>query len=157
DEGTKQIRDKLGVVSLRAPPPLTEYRLPAYAWLSALQAAAAGDYDAAAANLNDLRARLDREVSGNLAPLRVSMPLAVGCEVSVRAHPGLLPIHALAGLQRLTISGLLARTQLLQLELADLGVLEGLLALERGQPGAAERSLREADALAAVSGWSPIG
>jgi hypothetical protein len=50
--------------------------------------------------------------------------------------------------ERLVMTDFLVGALLMRLEHADLGVVEGLLALERGEPALAERRLREAVGLA---------
>ena len=138
DEDVRKNRDKLGFVNLPAPPPLTAYRFPAYDWLASCQAAAAGDYDRAAEHLGEIRTRLEKEARENVDRVRWGLPLALAWELGMRAQPPALP--AAACRERLMMTGLLKGTQLLRQESADLAVVAGLLALERGQPGSAQRS-----------------
>ncbi len=147
DEDTKKIRDRLGFVHVPAPPPLTAYRFPAHPWLAACLAAAVGDYDLAAAQVQEIRTRLDREARGTLKPVQMEMPFAVAREVGLRAQPQPLLLQSEACRARLVLTGLVAGTRLMRLEHADLGVLAALLALERGRPDLAEQLLREADVL----------
>jgi tetratricopeptide (TPR) repeat protein len=148
DEGTRKAREQLRPVDIPAPPPLGAYRLPAYAWLAACRAAAAGDYDRASEHLGEVRTRLDQEVGGIMSRVRVDLPAWLTSELALRCQPQPPLLQSQACHQRLMLTGLLAATQRLRLEHADLGVLAGMLALERGEPGLAERHLHEADALA---------
>jgi hypothetical protein len=128
------------------------YRWPAYEWLHLLEAAAVGDYDQARVDLRatraDLRARHDR--------LR-QQPR--GLEAQAWALlPGVLsgPLPFLPAFSTLALGQTLAQKaaleageQALRAQQADLAVLEGLLALEQGDPDAARSAFAEAQELGA--------
>jgi tetratricopeptide (TPR) repeat protein len=147
DEDIRKNRDKLGVTVVPAPPPLREYRFPAYAWLAACQAAAVGDYDLAEEQIQESRSRLDREARGKRQAVQRGLPWMLAWELGVRAAPQALLVQSVACRERLLLTSVLTGTHLLRVESADLGVVAGLLALERGRPELAERHLREADRL----------
>jgi hypothetical protein len=143
----KEHKQNLGPLDLRAPPlpgyaPV--YHLPAYDWLVLMMAAATGDYDMADDKIQEIRDLLRLQHQQVFQVVQSRFPLALAVEVGLPASPqpslSQLPqrIAWEEGVQLL----LLAR--FLESELADLNVLGGLLALERGLPQRAENYLKTA-------------
>jgi hypothetical protein len=170
-EGLRATRDKLGVQDIPSPLPdaaVPVYRLPTYEWLLCLHSAAAGDYAVTAANLREIRARMQTE-SERLEPLRRRDLLVrsdlrrflLG-ELGLRTQPHLLlTLPPLIGRRYEAMAVLandlnaLAREPLLRAQQADLLVLEGMLALERGVPAEARQAFRDALALCPVQPNKP--
>jgi hypothetical protein len=158
EPGWQQNKDKLGAYELLAPGPggaAMVYRLPAYDWLRACQAAATGDYDLA----DDCLGAAGRQLGAEAEALtqRLGRPLArtlateMGLASTSRA---LLPLPV--GWLRVTLAGVLGQAGTLRLGQADLAVVSGLLALERGEPAAAARHFRASLGLAPHSAGRPV-
>jgi hypothetical protein len=147
DEEMRQSRETLGFYELPGadasgrPAP---YELPAYEWLRCCQAAATGDYDLFAAELEQVTSSMERESRQRLRDIRRALPQAVGKEVVYRVQHGLPVPYFLAHTIREEYTKSLAQTFRLQAAAADLEVLAGVVALERGQPAAARRHLEQA-------------
>jgi tetratricopeptide (TPR) repeat protein len=125
----------LGVMEIPAPPlpgyPKV-YRLPAYPWLRLCWAAAAGDYDRAEAELHEILRQVEGWRRRQMEVLGRSLALALATEVALSSQPqGDLP-RLLAQEARAVVTQFLDRTRLFQGDQADLLVLGGILALERG-------------------------
>ena len=120
------------------------YRFPAYDWYDLGMSAATGDYDRAAAALARLREQMKQ--AGETIERQVAPELArrVTAEVGLGAAPSMLPPRLFARMRRDESAGLLVSTQFLVVERADLHVLDGMLRLERGQPGAAREQFQSA-------------
>jgi len=124
------------------------YRLPAYDLLCLWEAAAQGDYDRAGNLLAGIGERLRaEEVRFDLPQLRSGLALAIASEVLARCPPPALLLW-LGGLwERQRLANQYSHVQgaaLLPSERADLEVVAGLLALERGLPEQAATHLRRA-------------
>jgi hypothetical protein len=151
--------NKHGLLYYDLPPPKSSaggplyglpYHLPAYAWLHALQAAAVGDYAQARGELQAIGAGL------RIGHERLVQQQRDAERRALSFLPGLLSGPAPFGpaFAAWTLGPFLeARTALetgeptLRAHRADLDVLEGLLALEQGDPAAARRAFAEAQEL----------
>jgi tetratricopeptide (TPR) repeat protein len=135
------------------------YHWPAYEWLRVLQSAAKGDYALATADLRTIRAglragheRVKRQQAGferfdrALSPLLLSGPLPFLPAFAAGALGNSLP-------QR---GALRTGEPLLRAQQADLLVLEGLLAVEQGNPDAARSAFVEAQKLSNAFAGGPI-
>jgi tetratricopeptide (TPR) repeat protein len=150
DEELRQSKQLLGESTAPAPAlpgyrPF--YRLPAYEWLRLGQAAAAGDYAAADSSLREILRRREEEEQ-RVKRLEQALPPLLATEIGLSAPGGPLFPRATAHETREDLCRLLSSAAFLPLERADLNALGGLLALERGAPGAAEEYFREALAAA---------
>jgi tetratricopeptide (TPR) repeat protein len=130
------------------------YRLPAYDWLRACQAAATGDYDLAGDCLSAAGRQLEAQ-GAQIGRLRRPLARALATEVGLGGaawplHP--LPVSYLAS----PLVGLFARARVLRAKQADLAVVAGLLALERGEPKAAADHFRAALGLAPAFAGRPL-
>lgn len=146
----KTNKANLGFVNLFAPGDSTvpTYRLPGYEWLLLCQTAADGDYEQANAALQDLiRGLGGKHAVEGIHKYQQALPLLVASEVgwSSLPHSRLMirRIHQERLLQSDALN-LLTRSVLQQ---ADMHVLAGMLALERGQPQDAEKSFLSATLL----------
>jgi hypothetical protein len=115
------------------------YRFPAYSWLLLCAEAADGDYEQAAAALQML---LD-DLIGSGAAASVDQIQQIGvrvvaAEVALSSNPSAGISRRLVSNQRLALGELLNGISFVVVEQADLQVLAGMLALERGAPQAAE-------------------
>ncbi len=151
DDEMKKARETLGIYDLPGFDPSgqpTLFRLPAYSWLLCCQAAALGDYDRVAAELEDIRTGMQTEALSNLQDIRNRLPFALGIEVGNRVHPltnlgePILRDHSQWGWR--PSAAALPEWFRLQAEAADVEILAGLVALERGLPSEARRHLQEA-------------
>ncbi len=146
EPGWEQNKDKLGAYELLAPGPggaPLVYRLPAYDWLRACQAAATGDYDLADESLRAGTRQLG--VESEAVRRRYGPPLlrtlATEAGLAGASRP-LLPLPVVPF--RFELAGVLNLPGVMRLGQADLAVVAGLLALERGDPAAAAGHFRAA-------------
>jgi hypothetical protein len=145
----KEERDKanLGFLELPAPPvpgyPLF-YRLPAYSWLRLCWTAAVGDYGPFEDQLRDLLEQLDSRQREQSRLLRRALALALPTEIALSAQPETLLLRPAAHDARLLTMQSFLRTSSFRGDQADLLVLGGLVALERGLPQLAVRHLEQA-------------
>jgi hypothetical protein len=141
-------RDKLGFFDRQVLDPAGRvhiYRLPAYDWLCLWEAAAHGDYDRAAGLLAAVGEHFRKEEERqNPSLLRARLALALGAEVLANCPPPSLVQRYGVMAERRRLTDLYSRTALLASERADLEVVAGLLALERGLPEQAMDRLRRA-------------
>jgi hypothetical protein len=131
------------------------YHWPSYDWLHAVQAAAVGDYTEAEAALRTIRSRL--HIGRRLMRLQLR-----DFEPRIRfvlpglwsGPPAFLPAFSARALTRLLRQRAFIRDgeAILRAQQADLDVLEGLLALERGDPEAARSAFTRAQRLCARPG-----
>jgi tetratricopeptide (TPR) repeat protein len=120
------------------------YRLAAYDWLRACQAAAAGDYDRAAEALAALTLQMRAEEEVAVPQLRRAVAIALCAEIGVSAPPFPLLLAAQCHDNLLRPSSVLTPALGLHSQRADLSVLAALLELERGRPTRAEALLETA-------------
>jgi hypothetical protein len=139
--GSREHKHNLGFLDIRAPQLpgyAPAYHLPAYDWLTLLATAALGDYDRAEGQLQEMLAQLRTQHARCLQTAQQRFPLALTAEIGLSVSP--LPILASLARRMEREDGMqfqqLAR--FLESELADLNVLGGMLALERGLPRRAE-------------------
>jgi tetratricopeptide (TPR) repeat protein len=147
DEEMRQARKTLGSFDLQEVDPAGRrilYSIPAYDWLLGCQAAAGGDYDRADSVLAEVSRAKHSEARDNLRVLRRNLPHTLLTELGARAHQGAVVFPPLAGKNRERMTEALAHTFRLQAEAADLEVVAGILALERGLPSAARPHLEQA-------------
>jgi hypothetical protein len=155
DKGAEASKHRLGYYDL-VPPPSREggalypYHYPAYDWLRALGAAALGDYAEARDNLRAIRAELQ---AGHRRLLqqprdfdRAARSLVPGL---LAGPPPFLPAFTTLALARVVEQKAIfeAGERFLRAQQADLCVMEGLLALEQGDTGAARSAFAEAQEL----------
>jgi hypothetical protein len=159
DEEVRASKQKLGEVEVPAPRLAgyrPTYRLPAYEWLRFHQAAALGDYEPAAAVLQQYLLRLKDDQNQGLLELHHGLAMSLASELALAATPQPLLPHLLVGAMREQTSDLFNDPALrppgaddtsagrasvpasLARERADLSTLEGLLALEQGDPARAQ-------------------
>jgi tetratricopeptide (TPR) repeat protein len=145
EPGWQDNKANLGEYTLAAPGPggaVQVYRLPAYDWLRAWQAAATGDYDLAADCLGAAGRHMAAE-EARVAPLRRPLARILATEVGLGgAARLLLPLPV--GYLHTPLAGLFAQAHAFRVAQADLAVLAGLLALERGDPTDAAGHFRAA-------------
>jgi hypothetical protein len=150
DEEMRQSRQTLGSFDLPGVDgsgrPIL-YRIPAYEWLLCCQSAAGGDYDRADSVLQQVIASMRSEAGTNLRHLRRVLPLALLTELGAKAHQGTIVFQPMVRKDREGLTVTLAQAIRLQAEAADLEVLAGMLALERGLPSAAREHLERGQAL----------
>src|SRR5262249_25780233 len=111
---------------------LPVYRLAAYEWLRFLQSAALGDYDLATEELEELTRSLSINYRTALGQMRRLIPLTVCTELGLAAAPTQLFVRVVMQDQRRQFPLYLNEVLFLALQRADLSVLGGLLATERG-------------------------
>ena len=137
----------LGYLEIRAPQfpgYAPAYRLPAYDWLILMMAAASGDYDLADAQLREVLGQVEGQHHRSLQIVRHRLPLSLASEMGLYASPQPPLCRILRRNEREESVQFLLLTSFLESEWADLNVLGGMLALERGLPQAAENYLTEA-------------
>jgi hypothetical protein len=128
------------------------YHWPAYDWLHLLESAAVGDYAEARRDLGGIRAglhagreRLVQQPNGFEDRVRTFLPGLFS------GPPPFLPVFAAHGLSRAIEQKAMAQAgeSILRAQEADVCVLEGLLALEQGDPPGARTVLTSAQELCA--------
>jgi hypothetical protein len=167
DEELRQSKHKLGASVPPAPPLpgyLPAYQLPAYEWLRFCQSAALGDYGPAAAVLEEMLLGLKEDQVLQLQQLHEGQALGLVSELGLAATPEPLFLRLLVHGTRERVSASLTDPALrspgedssapgpvgtsapafLARERADLSTLGGLLAVEQGNPVAAEALFRAA-------------
>jgi hypothetical protein len=139
--------ENLGLHNLPAPalPGYTSsYRLAAALWFRFLWSAPQGDYDLAQSQLRVLLDRLESARQERLRSLRRSLALTLADEILLSAQPELLLLQLLGHKDRMTTTHLLGCWLSFDGNAADLSVLAGTLALERGWIRQAERDFETA-------------
>jgi tetratricopeptide (TPR) repeat protein len=158
DSEMRESKDKLELSRVPAPPRpgyLPIYRLAAYDWLRFLQAAATGDYALATEALEELVQPLAEKSQRAMGQLRSAFPVALARELGLAAQPQFLfPRMVMQG-ERWDYLRFLTEVSFLSAQRADLHVLAGLLATERGSGTAALQSFDAA--LAAAAERTPQG
>ena len=145
DPDMRATRLALGIQELPPTSPSgAVYRLGAYDWLRACQAAAAGDYDRAAEALSALTQQMRAEEEAAVPQLSRAVAIALAAEIGVSAPPFPLLLAAQGRDTLLRPSHVLKPALGLRSERADLSVLAALLELERGRPARAEALLQTA-------------
>jgi hypothetical protein len=140
-------RAKLGVVTFFTPGDSTvpTYRLPGYEWLLLCQAAADGDYAQAEAALQDLIDGLGgKRAAEEMRKYQRSLPLVVTSELGWSSQPQPWVMSRRTNQERLLQTEALKIYSQAVVQQADLHVLAGMLALERGRPQDAAKSLQTA-------------
>jgi hypothetical protein len=143
DPEMRESKHKLDVSRVPAPAQpgyLPFYRMPAYEWLRFLQAAATGDYAQAAETLDDLVQPLADSSHAALRQLRPAFPMVLAFELGLAAEPQLLLPRLVVLTERSDVMQLLNDLSFQSAQRADLYVLAGLLAVERGSRTAALQS-----------------
>src|SRR5262249_21181697 len=154
-------KSNLGLLNVPAPPlpgyPRF-YRLAAVPWFRLIWAASTGNYDLAEAQLRELLEQLGEQRQQHLRSLRRSLALALASELALSSQMSLPLLRLLACDIRETATQLLALRLPFHGDQADLNVLGGLLALERGLPRVAERFFETARRTSqeGVGGWQEI-
>jgi tetratricopeptide (TPR) repeat protein len=157
-------KQNLGFFDVPAPtgsaaPPA--YRLPAYDWLWLCQAAAAGDYDQADDALRALAAAAALALDGGrgkarpreeIVELRRAMSQVLSLEIAMSMNNlNWLPRYIVSS-ERQLLSEPLARYSRFLTEQADMQVIAGLLALERGKPQTAKEAFEQTLTLSRLGG-----
>jgi tetratricopeptide (TPR) repeat protein len=150
-------RDQANLSWLELPAPpvpgyLRTYRLPAYSWVRLCWAAAVGNYHLAGKQVNELLKQLRDRREHQLRTLRRSLVLALTSELGFFSDGQLLLLRPAARDARLVAMFSFVRVLAFLGDQADLSVLGGLLALERGRPDLAERSFEKARAINQADG-----
>ena len=131
------------------------YHVAAYEWLRFLQSAATGDYEVVEEAMEELLRPQAESSQRARDHLRSALPVALASELGLAAEPHLLflrmPIQGI----RWDLSRNVAEVSFASAQRADLHVLAGLLATERGLPTAALQSFKTA--LAAATERTPRG
>jgi hypothetical protein len=141
---------KLGSVALFAPGDSTAptYRLPGYEWLLLCQAAADGDYAQADAALQDLIAGFGGvNATKEIQKYQQSLPLLMASELGWASQAQSWFMTRRTNQERLLQSQALNLFSHAAAQQADLYVLAGMLALERGRPQDAENAFLSATML----------
>ncbi|HTU19430.1 MAG TPA: hypothetical protein VMG10_15325 [Gemmataceae bacterium] len=124
------------------------YNLPAYDWLLLCQAAAFGDYEQADAALHDLVEGFGGERAAERArKYQRSLLVLTASELGWLSQPQPWVMSGWTAQERLLQTVILDRLTRDVIRQADLHVLAGMLALERGRPLDAEKAFRTALAL----------
>ena len=118
------------------------YRFTAYDWFDLCQAAGAGNYDRASSALTRLRGRMRLAGAGLAGRLERPLLWHAASELGLGASPQNVFMRLQMRRERERIGALLVQSRFLRVERADLRVLEGMLALERGVPGEADAHFR---------------
>ncbi len=159
DKGLRASKNAMGYYDLLAPKNpggaalyALPYHWPAYEWLHLLGAAAVGDYAAAREDLTVTRAELR---AGHLRLRQRPRDLQRQAWMlwpGLLSSPPLLPAFTARALAEVHQQGTAAEAgeRALRAQQADLAVLEGLLALEQGDPSAARAAFAEALEVAAA-------
>jgi hypothetical protein len=148
DEDMRRSADVLGVFEMPAGPGQSwVFRLPAYDWFSFCQAAAAGQYGRAGAVLARLRALMAQQRAITQPVAAARLVVCVATEVGVTAQWQGLAVQAATRLERARAARQGDAIRFLQIEQADLYVLEALLDLERGATGPVAQRLGQAEQL----------
>jgi hypothetical protein len=130
------------------------YRLPAYCWLSSLWAAGTGNYDLAEDRLHEALELLRSQQSQRIKRSGRSVSLCLATEIALGAPPAaLLPRLVARDAQQVAVQ-FLSHDLNFAGDQADLYVVGGLLAVERGLPGAPEYYLETALRRGHASGGS---
>jgi hypothetical protein len=124
------------------------FRMPAYEWFTACQAAAVGDYRRAREALRQVSDFLAADEDRSLPTLRRAIARKLGTELGLGTH-----LNALLslGVAQYDLEDAASHLHLVDHQRAgrfDLFLLAGLLDLERGEPAAAEENLTKALKLA---------
>jgi hypothetical protein len=155
DPELRDSRAKLDVSLVPAAPLpgyLTYHRMPAYEWLRFLQAAATGDYDLAEEAQDQLLRPLADRCRRGFGQMRRAVPFTLATELGLSAQPQNLFLRLVMRAEGEQMARQLADLGFLASQRADLHVLGGLLAVERGTPAAALRSFDAAFAAASDRG-----
>jgi tetratricopeptide (TPR) repeat protein len=121
-----------------------EYRFHALDWLDLCQCAAAGRYDAADAAIDRLLMQMQKEQKLGTPQLNVALTKQLLFEPGLWAPPT-TPLAPLASLHHgAFLMNLLQQLRFLSAIQADLMTIAGLLELERGEPGEADRRFEAA-------------
>jgi hypothetical protein len=151
----RQAADKLGIVEFRYPGPSDQagvFRMSAYEWLVVCQASAVGDYGRAATALGEILELLAQDERRSLQRFRIRMSVGVATELGLQATPsGALTPRLIPELSA-DWNRLLEQADIQQAGRAELHAVAALLALERGEAGAARDQFRRALSLSPASG-----
>jgi hypothetical protein len=140
-------KKNLGYLEIRAPQSpgyAPFYRLPAYDWLALILAATSGDYDLAEAQLREILAQVEIQHHRSLQIVQHRLPMTLASELGLYASPQPPLSRILRENEQEESVQFLLLARFLESEWADLNVLGGMLALERGRPQEAENYLTEA-------------
>jgi tetratricopeptide (TPR) repeat protein len=152
-EDWKANKAKLGMVTLFAPgdSTLPSYRLPGYEWLLLCQSAADGDYQQTDAALHDLVEGLGgKRATEEIRKYQQSLPLLTASELGWSSQPQCWWMSRRLNQERLLQTSVLINFSRSVAQQADLHVLAGMLALERGRPQDAEKAFLSAKALSGL-------
>jgi tetratricopeptide (TPR) repeat protein len=155
DTETAENKDKLELSRVPAPSHpgyVRYYRLSAYEWLRFQQAAATGDYGAAALAMEELQRPMAVNGRRAVTQMRRAIPFALACEVGLAARPEHLVLRSLMQNERGQFARALTEVSFLASQRADLYVLAALLHAERGASTAALQALDAAAAADAERG-----
>src|SRR5207244_9615983 len=114
--------------------PKWRYAFQMYGWCDLGRSVAAGDYDRAAATLEQTRQRMGRDGEAVQAQRGPFLAHRLIAEVGLATAPSMLPARLLMNSQRDEATAMLVQNEFLVVERADLHVIERMLRLERGQP-----------------------
>jgi len=151
----KTHKANLGWIPLEIPGHSTApaYRLPAYEWLLLCQAAADGDYDPAETTLRLLLEELGGESAvQTVRHLQRNLPLVVASELGWWSQPQTWAQRWQTTLERFLEMAHLDHASRDTAQQADLYVLAGMLALERGRPQQAKRAFQQTRVLSQLGG-----
>lgn len=130
----------------------SSYHLPAYAWTRLCWAAAVGDYDRAEDQVQDLLEQLRNQRRQQSEHLLRGLAYALAAEVALSSQGQTLFLQPVLQDGRLLLMSSLTRISSFRGDQADLHVLGGLLAVERGLPRLAEHHLEQARTMYAIQG-----
>jgi tetratricopeptide (TPR) repeat protein len=135
DSEMRENKDKLGSASVPDPARpgyMLVYRFPAYEWLRFLQAAATGDYGPAAEALEELVQPLAENGQRAMGRMQLVVPVALATELGLYAGPEYIFLRLIIQGERRKVVHHLTEVSFLSAQRADLNILGGLLAMERG-------------------------
>jgi hypothetical protein len=128
------------------------YRVAAYEWLRFLQAAATGDYAVADEALEQMIQPLASNARRAMERLEWAIPVALCSELGLTVEPQTLLLRLVLHGERGELMQYMAEISFMSLQQADLCVLGGLLATERGAPTTAVKWFDAAVSAAAARG-----
>lgn len=146
-EEIKANKDKLAVFQMAA---MTRdgqqyaYRMPAYEWMLFCQAAADGDFDRAGEIIRQAQLILTTRVEQTLRVEGRGFCLAMTAELGLTADPVPFGMRLFVREERKLSAQMLQEALSLQAAIADLKTIEGLLALEQGNPDSSYRLMQAA-------------
>jgi hypothetical protein len=121
-----------------------DYRFPALNWFQICHAVAVGDYSRAYEILERVRGRMQYVGEKGAKDLQPQVAKTLASEIGLGSLTGINPVRTVMHIESRKLTSWYLQTQFLEVERADLDVLEGMFRLERGEPAAARRNFTQA-------------